>query len=113
MHESISLSGRIGRAIAVTILSFFLMVYLFHLIPWLRFPDFWGGVVLLVDRYVAGDLTPQFWHVWLKAVVISSTKWRGALEISSSSEIAFFVAWLVDRWFLKYHSRFLRDAPKK
>ena len=111
MNESISLPGRITRAITVTIISFFLMIYLFHFIRW--FPDFWGGVVLLVERYMAGDLTPIFWHVWIKAVVISSTKWRGAFEISSASEISFFIAWLVDRWFLKYHSRFLRDAPKK
>lgn len=113
MNQSISLPGRIARAITVTVLSFFLMLYLLHLITWFPFPDFWGGVALLVDRYVAGNLTGRFWHVWIKAVVISSTKWRGALEISSSGEISFFVAWLVDRWFLKYHSRFLRDAPKK
>ena len=39
MNESISLSGRIGRAIAVTVLSFFLMVYLFHFIGWLGGED--------------------------------------------------------------------------
>lgn len=113
MNQSISLPGRISRAITVTVLSFFLMLYLFHFIGRLGFPDFWGGVELLVDRYVAGDLTPRFWHVWIKAVVISSTKWKGALELSAAGEISFFTAWLVDRWFLKYHSRFLRDAPKK
>ncbi|MBU2717942.1 hypothetical protein HF563_00725 [Acidithiobacillus ferridurans] len=112
MNESISLPGRIGRAITVTVLSFFLMIWLFHFIRW--FPDFWGGLSLLVEKYMAGDLTGQFWHVWIIAVVISSTKWKGALEISSASEISFFIAWLVDRWFLTYHSRFLRDAsPKK
>ncbi|WP_163098568.1 hypothetical protein GL267_002980 [Acidithiobacillus ferrianus] len=114
MNESISLPGRISRAITVTTISFFLMIWLFHFITWVRFPDFWGGVVLLVDRYVAGNLTGRFWHVWIKAVIYSCTHWRGALEISSASETSFFVAWLVDRWFLKYHSRFLRDAsPKK
>lgn len=114
MNQSISLPGRIARAITVTVLSFFLMLYLFHLIPWGGLPDFWGGLDLLVDRYVAGSLTPGFWHVWLKAVVYSATQWKGALEISSSVEISFFLAWVIDRWLLKYHSRFLRDAaPKK
>ncbi len=114
MNQSISLPGRISRAITITVLSFFLMIYLFHFITWFPFPDFWDGVVLLVEKYMAGNLTGRFWHVWLKAVVISSTKWRGALEVSAASEISFFVAWLVDRWLLKYHSRFLRDAsPKK
>ncbi len=113
MNESISLSGRIGRAIAVTVLSFFLMVYLFHFIGWLGFPDFWGGLVLLVEKYMAGNLTGRFWRVWIKAVFFSATKWKGALEISSASEVSFFIAWATDRWFLKYHSRFLRDAPKK
>ena len=113
MNQSMSLPGRISRAITIAVLSFFLMLYAFHFMTWLRLPDFWDGVVLLVDRYAAGDLTPRFWHVWISAVFVSSTKWKGALEISSASEIAFFVAWQVDRWFLKYHSRFLRDAPKK
>lgn len=113
MNESISLPGRIARAITVTVLSFFLMIWLFHLITWFPFPDFWGGAVLLVDRYVAGNLTGRFWHVWLKAVAYSATKWRGALELSAAGEISFFIAWSVDRWLLKYHSRFLRDAPKK
>jgi len=111
MNESISLPGRISRAITIAVLSFFLMLYALHFIRW--FPDFWAGLVLLVGKYMAGDLTPGFWHVWTSAVFVSSTKWKGALEISSSSEISFFVAWIVDRWFLKYHSRFLRDAPKK
>ncbi|WP_163098668.1 hypothetical protein GL267_008700 [Acidithiobacillus ferrianus] len=111
MNPSISLPGRIGRAITVTILSFFLMIYALHFIRW--FPDFWGGVALLVDRYVAGDLTPGFWHVWIKAVAFSATHWKGALEISSSFEVAIFFAWQVDRFFMRYHSRFLRDAPKK
>jgi len=112
MNPSISLPGRISRAITVTIISFFLMVYALHFIRW--FPDFWGGVVLLVEKYTAGNLTANFWRIWVKAVFISSTHWKGAMEISSASEIAFFVAWQVDRWFLKYHSRFLRDAsPKK
>jgi type II restriction/modification system DNA methylase subunit YeeA len=112
MNQSISLGGRISRAIAVTVLSFFLMIWLFHFMTWVKFPDFWGGVALLVDRYMAGDLGHRFFMIWVKAVIISSTKWKGAFEISSSFEISFFIAWLVDRWFLKYHSRFLRDAPK-
>ena len=111
MNESISLSGRITRAITVAILSFFLMVYLFHFIRW--FPDFWGGSGLLVKEYMAGDLTRRFWHVWVKAVVFSATHWKGAFEISVASEIALFFSWQVDRLFLRYHSRFLRDAPKK
>jgi hypothetical protein len=113
MNQSISLGGRISRAITVTILSFFLMIWLFHFMTWFPLPDFWGGVVLIVHKYVAGNLGQRFLHVWIKAVVISSTKWRGALEISSATEVSFFSAWLVDRWFLKYHSRFLRDASPK
>ena len=113
MNESISLPGRISRAITVTILSFFLMIWAFHFITWLDFPDFWGGVTLLVHRYMAGDLTPRFWHVWLKAAFISGTRWKGALELSAASEISFFTAWAIDRWFLKYHSRFLHDASPK
>lgn len=113
MNESISLPGRISRAITVAVLSFFLMIYAFHFITWVRFPDFWGAVVLVVDRYMAGDLGHHFLHVWLKAVIYSTTHWKGALEISSSAEISFFLAWVIDRWLLKYHSRFLRDAPKK
>lgn len=113
MNEAMTISHRIARAIAVSVLSFFLMVYLFHLIPWGGAPDFWDGLVLLVDKYVAGDLTPQFWHVWWKAVVYSSTQWKGALEISSSGEISFFLAWFTDRWFIKYHTRFLLDASPK
>lgn len=111
MNESISLSGRIGRAIAVAILSFFLMIWLFHFISW--FPDFWGGAVLLFHRYVEGDLGHRFLWIWLKAVAYSGTHWKGALEISVSFEAALFLAWRVDRLFLRYHSRFLRDAPKK
>lgn len=110
MHEALSLSRRIGRAIAVSVLSFSLMVYLLHLIPWGGLPDFWGGAVLLVNRYVAGDLTPEFWRVWLKAVVFSSTEWPGALELSAAGEISCFVAWQVDRFFIRYHSRFLLDS---
>ena len=113
MHEALTISRRIGRAITVTVLSFFLMVYLLHLIPWGGAPDFWGGLVLIFHQYVAGDLTGRFWRLWLKAVVYSSTQWKGALEISSASEISFFIAWFVDRWFLKYHTRFLLDAAPK
>lgn len=114
MNQSISLPGRISRAITVTVLSFFLMLYLLHLIPWGGLPDFWGGAVLLVDRYVAGDLGHHFLHAWLKAVIYSGTHWKGALEISSSVEISFFAAWQVDKFFMRYHSRFLLDAaPKK
>lgn len=114
MNQSISLSGRIARAITVTVLSFFLMVYLFHLITWFPFPDFWGGVVLLAGKYVDGDLTGTFLHIFVKAVFVSATHWKGALEISSSFEVAIFLAWQVDRFFMRYHSRFLRDAaPKK
>jgi hypothetical protein len=89
------------------------MIWLFHFMTWVRFPDFWGGLVLIVHRYVAGDLTGGFLRILIKAMVISATRWKGALEISSSAEIAFFLAWLVDRWLLKYHSRFLRDASPK
>ncbi len=112
MNPSISLPGRIGRAITVAALSFFLMIYAFHFIRW--FPDFWGGTVLLVGKYMAGDLTHRFLLIWLKAVTFSATHWKGALEVSSSSEVAIFVAWQVDLFFMRYHSRFLRDAsPKK
>jgi len=112
MNESISLPGRISRAITVTILSFFLMLYALHFIRW--FPDFWGAVVLVVDRYMAGDLGHHFLRIWLKAVFYSGTHWKGALEISSSIEVAILFAWQVDKFFMRYHSRFLRDAaPKK
>ena len=114
MNESISLAGRISRAIAVTVLSFFLMLYLFHFMTWVKFPDFWGGVVLIVKKYMAGNLTSGFLHVLVKAVIYSATHWHGALEISTSIEVAIFVAWRVDKFFMRYHSRFLRDAaPKK
>ena len=114
MNESISLPGRISRAITVAVLSFFLMIYAFHFITWVRFPDFWGGVVLLVEKYMAGDLGHHFLHVWLKAVAYSCTHWRGALEISTSIETAILFSWQVDKFFMRYHSRFLRDAaPKK
>lgn len=86
------------------------MLYAFHLIEWLDFPDFWGGVVLIVKKYVSGNLTGRFWHVWIKAVAYSSTHWKGALEISTSMEAALFVAWRVDKFLMRYHSRFLRDA---
>lgn len=112
-NESISLPGRITRAITVSVLSFFLMIYLFHFITWFPFPDFWDGAVLLVEKYMAGDLGHRFLSIWIKAVVYSSTHWRGALEISSSLEIASFVSWRVDKFFMRYHSRFLRDATKK
>ena len=113
MNQSISLGGRIARAITISVLSFFLMIYAFHLITWVRFPDFWGGVVLLVKKYMAGDLTRRFFHIFVKAVFVSATHWKGALEISSSLEIAIFVSWRVDKFFMRYHSRFLRDATKK
>lgn len=114
MNPSISLPGRITRAITVTVLSFCLMVYLFHFITWLKFPDFWGGAVLIVRKYMAGDLTHHFFHIWLKAVAFSATHWHGALEISTSGEVAVAFSWWIDRALLKYHSRFLRDAsPKK
>ncbi|MHB8224174.1 hypothetical protein [Acidithiobacillus sp.] len=114
MNQSISLPGRIARAITVTVLSFFLMLYLFHFIGRLGFPDFWGGVVLLVEKYMRGDLGHHFFSVWLKAVIYSGTHWHGALEISTSMEVAIFCAWRVDLFFIRYHSRFLRDAaPKK
>ena len=114
MSESISLSRRIARAITISVLSFFLMIYAFHLITWVRFPDFWGGVVLIVKKYMAGNLTSGFLHVLVKAVIYSATHWHGALEISTSIEVAIFIAWRVDKFFMRYHSRFLRDAaPKK
>lgn len=110
MHEALTISRRIARATAVSVLSFFLMIWFFHFIPWFQFPDFWGGMVLIVKKYMAGDLTGSFLHVWLKAVVYSATHWKGALEISSSAEISFFLAWAIDRWLIKYHSRFLLDS---
>ena len=114
MNQSISLPGRISRAITVTIVSFFLMIWLFHFITWVRFPDFWGGLELVVRKYVAGDLTHHFFSLWIKAVTFSATHWKGALEISTSMEAALFAAWQVDKFFMRYHSRFLRDAaPKK
>ena len=113
MNESISLPGRISRAITVTIVSFFLMLYLFHLITWFPFPDFWGGLSLLVGKYVDGNLTHHFLRVWIKAVAFSATHWKGAFEISTSTEVAVFIAWQVDRFFMRYHSRFLRDAAPK
>ncbi len=113
MHEALSLSRRIARAISVSVLSFFLMVYLLHLIPWGGLPDFWGGLVLIFNKYAAGDLTPGFWHVWWKAVTLSGTHWKGALEISTSLEISLFSAWQVDKFFMRYHSRFLLDASPK
>ena len=114
MNESISLAGRIARAISVTVLSFFLMLYLFNFIGRLGFPDFWGGAVLIVKKYMAGNLTSGFLHVLVKAVIYSATHWHGALEISTSIEVAIFIAWRVDKFFMRYHSRFLRDAaPKK
>ena len=111
MNESISLPGRISRAITVTVLSFFLMLYALHFISW--FPNFWGGAVLIVRKYVNGTLTHHFLLVWLKAVTFSATHWKGAFEISTSGEIAVAFAWWIDRALLKYHSRFLRDVPKK
>jgi hypothetical protein len=89
------------------------MIWLFHLMTWVRFPDFWGGAVLLVEKYMRGDLGHHFLRIWLKAVTFSATHWKGALEISSSLEIAIFFAWQVDLFFMRYHSRFLRDASTK
>lgn len=110
MNQSISLSGRISRAITVTVLSFFLMVYLVHFITWVRFPDFWGGLELVVRKYMAGDLGHRFLRILIKAMFYSGTHWKGALEISTSLEVAILFAWQVDRFFMRYHSRFLRDA---
>jgi hypothetical protein len=71
-------------------------------------------VVLLVGEYMRGDLGYHFFMIWVKAVAFSATHWKGALEISTSLEVALFSAWQVDRFFMRYHSRFLRDAsPKK
>lgn len=112
MNQSISIGRRISRAITVTALSFFFMIYALHFISW--FPNFWGGAVLIVRKYVNGTLTHHFLLFWLKAVIYSATHWKGAFEISTSLEVAIFCAWQVDRFFLRYHSRFLRDAsPKK
>ena len=113
MNEPISLSGRISRAITVTTLSFFLMIWLFHFITWFQFPDFWDGLELILQKYMAGDLGHRFLWIWVKAVAYSSTHWKGALEISSSFEVAIFLAWQVDKFFMRYHSGFLRDTPKK
>ena len=113
MNEAMTISRRIARATAVSVLSFFLMVYLLHLIPWGGLPDFWGGLVLIVRKYMAGDLGHRFLMIWLKAVLYSATQWRGAFEISTASEISIFLAWQVDKFFIRYHSRFLLDSGSK
>lgn len=113
MHEALTISRRITRAITVAVISFFLMIWLLHFIPWGGAPDFWGGLELIFRKYAAGSLTYHFFQIWIKAVEFSSTHWKGALEISTASEISLFFAWQVDRFFLRYHTRFLLDATPK